>query len=153
MSSLFFFARSIGLNKERWERWTRCFGRSSSRERAFMSTPDLKLSARDFYYCFCLVISARILLSFCDFFGFENICQTWKTNGQLLPNFQCARRLNQAMKYKTTKAKKLLNSILSSYLRTLSPRRHRSVRILFLMYIPEILIFFLEHLTHHYPLH
>ena len=133
MSSLFFFARSIGLNKERWERWTRCFGRSSSRERAFMSTPDLKLSARDFYYCFCLVISARILLSFCDFFGFENICQTWKTNGQLLPNFQCARRLNQAMKYKTTKAKKLLNSILSPYLRTLSPRRHRSVRILFLL--------------------
>ena len=37
------------------------------------------------------------------------------------------------MKFKTTKAKKLLNLILSSYLRTLTCGRHRSVRILFLL--------------------
>jgi len=64
-----------------------------------------------------------------------NICQTRKNNGHLLSNFQRPRRLNQALKYETTKAKKLLNLILSSYLRTLDCGRHRSVRILFLIHI------------------
>ena len=78
---------------------------------------------------------AQEFVVFFDFFAPKNICQTRKNNGHLLSNFQRPRRLNQALKYETTKAKKLLNLILSSYLRTLTCGRHRSVRILFLVYM------------------
>ena len=70
-----------------------------------------------------------------DFFDFSKICLSMTKNGHLSAIFQRPRRLNQAMKYKTTKVKKLLNLILSSYLRTLTCGRHRLVRILFLTYI------------------
>ena len=30
---------------------------------------------------------AQEFVVFCEFFGFENICQTWKNNGHLLPIF------------------------------------------------------------------
>ena len=51
--------------------------------------------------CFCV----RILHVFFDFCDFENICQTRKKNGHLLPTFQRPRQLNHAISELVFKAK------------------------------------------------
>ena len=47
-----------------------------------------------------------------DFFDFHEICHSWKEKGHLQPNFQLLLRLNQAMKSKSIRQKKILNIIL-----------------------------------------
>ena len=58
--------------------------------------------------------SSLVLWLLC-FFGFRNICQTWKNKCHLLPIFQRPRWFNEAMDSKTTESKKFLISILFLY--------------------------------------
>ena len=99
-------------------RWSCCEGGSFTTTTRLESWPKVKRKNS--------LRVLRILVS-------QNICHLWKNYGHFRSIFQRPRRLNQAMKSQTTKAKKLLNLILSSYLRTLTHRRYRSVRILFLV--------------------